>query len=323
MKHSVKASKEPKKLTIAKRISTSFEGEQEALCISLLMSHGVKFTLLKPRKTHTGTENDPEALFFTIQTIHFGDYEVLFNYITDQIIINEEKQISPEKKDRKKYEKRNVISSTNNFLTDLLRHLGYSIKFKKTRSTSIIVKMNRVSSLVGNGICLEDTSSISQLGKMINHKIRDIFDQADIKREEPIFFDYNKLGICFRTFGDRSNDITQYICKIITPDKILLSQTKKENNKIIEKQCNSSISPSLDISSFKTEGNKEEIIKNENISVVSFDSQEISFNNNYTFTNEVVDVITFIPYNNWQVSFEPFENNTTQQLPTLSSVGLI
>ncbi|BFU24554.1 hypothetical protein EHI8A_045260 [Entamoeba histolytica HM-1:IMSS-B] len=323
MKHSVKASKEPKKLTLAKRISASFEGEQEALCIYLLMSHGVKFTLLKPRKTHTGTENDPEALFFTIETIHFGEYEVLFNYITDQIIINEEKQISPEKKDRKKYEKRNVISSTNNFLTDLLIHLGYSINFKKTRSTRIIVKMKRVSSLKGNGINLECTSSISRFGKLINHTIRDIFDQADIKREEPIFFDYNKLGICFRTFSDRLNDVTEYIRMIIPPDKILSSQNKKENNQIIEKQCNSSISPSLDISSFKMEGNKEESIKNENISVVSFDSQEISFNNNSTFTNEVVDIITFIPYNNWQVFFEPFDNTTTQQLPTLSSVGLI
>ncbi|EDR24845.1 hypothetical protein EDI_216340 [Entamoeba dispar SAW760] len=198
-------------------------------------------------------------------------------------------------------------------------HNGVALK----KSTNIIVKMKRVSSLIGNGINLPCPSSVSQFGKLINHKIRDIFDKADIKREQPIVFDNEMLGNYLGIFGDKLNDVTQYILNIITPDKILLSQTKNKSNKILENHCNSPIIHSLDIDTLKTETNKEEIIQNENISFVSFDNQEIFFNNECPINNGSINIITAFPYSNWQIPYTAFINNTTQQLPSLSSSGLI
>ncbi|ELP90762.1 hypothetical protein EIN_026010 [Entamoeba invadens IP1] len=217
--------KEPNKLALAKRISTSFEGEQEALCISLLIRHGVEFTLLKPRKTHTNKETSKDAIFYTISQIHFPSQNVTvdFQEIIAKIVKDSNKAIPDSKKDKSKYEKRNAISATNNFMSEILLRLNYTLTYRKTRGTSIILKMNRINSIVGNGINLT-SKAISDMGRLLNSSFRAVFNTANIKRESPIKFGMEHVMKFFEVSTLLPTQVKEYITNFS------LIEVKEEQN---------------------------------------------------------------------------------------------
>ena len=184
---------------IAKRISMSFEGEQESLSIGLLMRHGIRFVLLKPRKIKVHEKNSIDALFMKIQEIHVGTKKYNFDEIIKKNV-NEGNlipKIETFQKRKVKYQKRNIISATNNFLIDLLKKIGYKIEFKNSRKTSCVLKMNRMFSIYGNNIEIKNNKMISEFGMKINKKLKNIFEKNSLKREMPFEFGYENISEFF------------------------------------------------------------------------------------------------------------------------------
>ncbi|BFU25076.1 hypothetical protein EHI8A_022900 [Entamoeba histolytica HM-1:IMSS-B] len=179
----------------AKRISTSYEGEQECLCMALLMRHGVNFVLLKPRKIKQKNSKSLAALFMTIDEIHIGQQRFKFSELIHNEINEAEKTITSIADSRKtKYRKRNLVSATNNFLYEMLKSIGYNTSLKSTRATHYVIKMKRIKSISGFGVDYQTWKDISLIGQQINQKFRSEFEDLNTKREMPVLFQFHQIS---------------------------------------------------------------------------------------------------------------------------------
>ena len=98
---------------------------------------------------------------------------------------------------RKSYEKRNMITVTNNVLLEMLRMIGYSVITKKSTERSVVMKMEKIISVRGNGIEIKTREEVSDYGIRLNRKWREIFDCSVDKREMPFEFGYEHINDIF------------------------------------------------------------------------------------------------------------------------------
>ena len=192
--------KEQKERAAAAKCKTiSYEAEQESVSIGLLMRHGIRVVLLKPWKSKGKSEKSLKANFLTIDKIIVEGKEFHFSEIIRKEQEEGEKLYSQRgnEKFRKSYEKRNFIGSTNNVLIKMLEVIGYCVVTKKSSERSVVVKMDKLISLRGNGIEINAKEKISDYGIRLNTKWRDIFDCSVDKRESPFEFGYEHINDIF------------------------------------------------------------------------------------------------------------------------------
>ena len=174
----------------AKRKSMSYEGEQELTCIALLIHQGYEFVVLKPRKIRSKENRQIESFFFLINQIKCGETVIdLHQIITSELRMNDgcdENETIVSKKKRMKYVKRNIVSITNNLLSELLMKSGFTVLFKKTRQTEYVLKMNRIKSISGNGFGELTVERISAIGKKMNERLLQLFEENNSKRDDPL-----------------------------------------------------------------------------------------------------------------------------------------
>ena len=208
-----KKQKERERVANAKRKTVSFEGEQESLCLGLLMRHGLRFVLLKPRKLNIGDVNSLNAIFMTIQKIHIGEHMIDFNDLIQNDIDKVDEYLEENemtKSNRNYHLKKNLICSTNNFLSELLLRIGYNIDFNTNNSTkNFIIQLKRIVSISGKGMNLIDKSSVSEMGIQVNKRFKTIFQLNVKKSETPYEFGYEHVNELF----DRS-DNQQLTCEL-------------------------------------------------------------------------------------------------------------
>ena len=125
-------------------------------------------------------------------------------------------------RNRTKYLKRNLVSSTNNFLSELLVRLGYEIKFKRTRMTSTVLKMNRIHSITGHGISLSNQREVSQFGLQVNKKILFLFGVLGEKRDAP-------LDVGYETISD-------IILPAVTDEEYVVKVLIERGGKVLERE---------------------------------------------------------------------------------------
>ena len=172
-----------------KQKSAIYKNEQECCCLGLLLLHGMEFTILKPRKLPK-QDNQYLPSFFEIKEIHLNNKSIPFHKIIEDEILSAESlwkkndDLTTIKK--KKYQHKNLISSTNNYLIQLLRQYNYSIEIKSTRQTKYILKMNRIESIQQNEIGILSSNQISSIGNIIFQKIIEIFQSLSIKGGNPL-----------------------------------------------------------------------------------------------------------------------------------------
>ena len=235
VKKEMKEMKQPKQKKTkveAKRQSMSFDGEQETLSIALLMRHGIQFVLTKPRILKKSENRQIESVFITIHEIIIGKQHILFDQIIkERITEGEEVLIGCCGKQRIKYQKRNLISITNNFLCELLNEMGYLIGYKKNRETHSVVKMNRIVSITGHKIEIESRSKVKEIGFETNKIICDIFIKEASKNTKLKYYTFTSEYIQ-SIFSDSIQNFDKMMNYIIQVGKntLQLNDEKKETN---------------------------------------------------------------------------------------------
>ncbi|KAL7717453.1 Uncharacterized protein QTN25_005261 [Entamoeba marina] len=162
------------KFTQAKRISVSFEGEQETVLMAILCQYGISFTIQCPRK------RSDTCQFVDIKniTIENQTYD-LVSYI-EHMIVESGKQIDQSEKNYMKYNKRNHIAATNNFA------------FKNSKDAEVTLKMKRINvlSVGSNTITGED---ISAFGMALNTELKNYVKGN--KRDTPVIISAMQLPL--------------------------------------------------------------------------------------------------------------------------------
>ena len=177
-----------------KRQSEQFKGIQELCCMSLLLRHGIEFVLLKPRKITTKNEvGRVESYFYLIKEIVLKDKVISFEKLVNQEVDEYQKQYDylPDSshKQKIKIRKRNVVSITNNLLSDLLIQLGYNVEFSSSRKADLVVKMNRIQSISHKEIGEISKEKMMEIGSDINKKLLLSFNLLSLKRDDPLRID--------------------------------------------------------------------------------------------------------------------------------------
>ena len=197
----------------ARRQSLSYEGEQELCCIALIMSHGISFELLMPRKMKLNKERAIQSFFFTINQIIIGNDVFPFN----SLIQNESVELKTDDHSSQwipkkiiKERRRNLISMTNNFLSDLLVTIGYQIEFRNTRMTEKIVKMQRIETIRGS-VGTINREEISQIGNQVNDILLERLSREGIKAGYPFRISQQEIGNIFSPSVDKSQLVLQSI----------------------------------------------------------------------------------------------------------------
>ncbi|KAL7719696.1 Uncharacterized protein QTN25_003391 [Entamoeba marina] len=174
------------KFTQAKRISVSFEGEQETVLMAILCQYGISFTIQCPRK------RSDTCQFVDIKniTIENQTYD-LVSYI-EHMIVESGKQIDQSEKNYMKYNKRNHIAATNNLLIDLVELLGWRVHLKNSKDAEVTLKMKRINvlSIGSNTITGED---ISAFGMALNTELKNYVKGN--KRDTPVIISAMQLPI--------------------------------------------------------------------------------------------------------------------------------
>ena len=220
----------------AKRQSISFEVEQESMLIALLARHGVKFVLLKPRKLKSTATIYLDALFVKIKQIIIGNQKFEFDQLIKEEMLAGDRIIDENETSQKrsKYTKRNLVSCTNNFLSELLSKIGYELRFKKSRMTSNVLKMNRLASIHGNGIQFRTLQEMKNVGIAVNKMIKNRFISIDIKRDTPLEFCYDDFKEFVSQHIPHDSILQNYIvsrCKFTPEEEQKYSSQVCENDK--------------------------------------------------------------------------------------------
>ncbi|ELP86457.1 hypothetical protein EIN_032080 [Entamoeba invadens IP1] len=160
----------------AKRISVSYEAEQETVLMALLLKVGVEsFTLMCPRKRSDNSQFlDILGISILGQQLNFQDY-------IEHLILASGKSIAKTSKNGVKYDKRNHNAATNNTLVALLEKAGFNIVFKNTKDSNVTLKMNRVN-VISFGNLVLSWDVITSVGSKMNMKIKQIAQGS--KKEE-------------------------------------------------------------------------------------------------------------------------------------------
>ena len=140
-----------------------------------------------------------KANFLTIDKIIVEGKEFRFSEIIRKEQEEGEKLYSQRgnEKFRKLYEKRNMITVTNNVLLEMLEVIGYDIYSKISTERNVVMKMEKMISVRGNGIEIKSREEISEYGIRLNSKWREIFDCSVDKREMPFEFGFEHINDIF------------------------------------------------------------------------------------------------------------------------------
>ena len=174
-----------KKSTQAKRVSVSFESQQETAIMSLLAYFGVKFCVSPPRKSCSNCQ------FFDIETIEINNHTFDFKAFIEHYIVANNKQLSPTAAHYGKYQKRNMTAATNNVLTDMLKSIGWKISFKNSKEATITLKMERINVLSFGGVVING-EDIALFGEKLNMGLKGVVSQ---KRDAPLVIGKEELPI--------------------------------------------------------------------------------------------------------------------------------
>lgn len=174
-----------KKSTQAKRISVSFESQQETAIMALLAYHGIKFVVVPPRKSCSNCQ------FIDIKTIVIENQSFDFQSFIEHYIVANNKELSKDTPHFNKYQKRNLTAATNNVLTDMLKVLGWKISFKNSKEATITLKMERINVLSFGGIVING-EDIACFGEKLNKELKGVVSQ---KRDAPLMIGKNELLI--------------------------------------------------------------------------------------------------------------------------------
>ena len=175
------------------------------------MRHGIRFVLLKPRKLNINESNSLDALFMRIQEIHFGNQIVPFEDIIKDDMNSAEKTLPTygiTENNRNYYQKKNIVSATNNFLSQLLIKIGYDVVFNVPSTNKSMIQMQRIFAISGKGIKIPDKISVSEIGIKINKHFKTIFSTNVKKREHPFEFGFEHISDFF-TESDNQTSLSQ------------------------------------------------------------------------------------------------------------------
>lgn len=178
--------KQTKNSTVAKRISVSFESQQETAIMALLAYFGVKFGVNAPRKS---CEN---CQFFDIEIVEINGTQFDFKAFIEHYIVANNKQLSPETAHYGKYQKRNMTAATNNILIEMLRAIGWKISFKNSKEAKITVKMERINVLSFGGVVING-EDIALFGEQLNMGLKSVVSLK--KSDAPLMIGNEELPI--------------------------------------------------------------------------------------------------------------------------------
>ena len=130
-----------KKSTQAKRVSVSYESQQETTIMSILALYGIKFVVSPPRKSCASCQ------FIDIKEVVINGVHYDFENFIEHYIVAHNKTLCKDTPHFNKYQKRNQTAATNNVLTDMLKALGWKISFKNSKEATITLKMERINVL--------------------------------------------------------------------------------------------------------------------------------------------------------------------------------
>lgn len=159
-----------KKSTEAKRVSVSYESQQETMIMSLLALYGIKFVVLPPRKSCTSCQ------FIDIKEVIINGVHYDFEMFVQMYIVSHGKTLAQDTPHFNKYQKRNQTAATNNILTDMLKELGWKISFKNSKEATITLKMERINVLSYNGIVING-DDIAAYGEQLNKQLKSVVSQ--------------------------------------------------------------------------------------------------------------------------------------------------
>ncbi|EDR29800.1 hypothetical protein EDI_061550 [Entamoeba dispar SAW760] len=151
--------------TEAKRISVSFEAEQETTLMALLSQYGIKFIIQSPRKSSDTCQfMDIREVIIDEETYNFAEY-------IEHLIYTSGKSVDESKIHYTKYNKRNHTAATNNSLICMLEQLGWKIVLKNTKSSSVTLKMSRIS-VLSLGAVVISGEDIARIGGLLNKGLK-------------------------------------------------------------------------------------------------------------------------------------------------------
>ncbi|BFU19339.1 hypothetical protein EHI8A_034090 [Entamoeba histolytica HM-1:IMSS-B] len=153
--------------TEAKRISVSFEAEQETTLMALLTQYGIKFIIQSPRKSSDTCQfMDIKEVIIDEEIYNFAEY-------IEHLIYTSGKTVDESKSHYTKYNKRNHTAATNNSLICMLEQLGWKIVLKNTKNSSVTLKMSRISVLSLGAIVISG-EDIARIGGLLNKELKSV-----------------------------------------------------------------------------------------------------------------------------------------------------
>ena len=170
-----RAESQRKTLNELKKISMSFEGEQECAMLCILFSEGYTIEFSVPRKSC-----DTCQFLDIIKLTDKSNKTIVMKDKVNEMVIQEGKQVDMTSEHHVKYERRNNVSGTTNYLIELIQHLGYETKEKGTKGAEITIKMKKLKNIKSNRIDW-DSEKISEIGGQMNQRIKSFF--VNKKRE--------------------------------------------------------------------------------------------------------------------------------------------
>ncbi|ELP93314.1 hypothetical protein EIN_056990 [Entamoeba invadens IP1] len=157
-----------KPLTEAKRISMSFEGQQQSALLCLLYHEGYNIQFSVPRKSSEICQ------FLDVTKIWKGNEVIDLVEEVKVLVSAGSKDVNPESKHHVKYERRNMMAATVNFIIGMLTKLGVVFKEKGTKGSTITLKMKKIKSIKFNNIEW-DSERIADIGEIFNARIKEYF----------------------------------------------------------------------------------------------------------------------------------------------------
>ncbi|EDR26791.1 hypothetical protein EDI_252560 [Entamoeba dispar SAW760] len=157
-----------KPLTEAKRLSMSFEAEQECALICLLIYEGFNMQFSVPRKSSEICQ------FLDLVRIYGKNINIDMKEEIKRIVAKNLKGVNPESKHHVKYERRNTMAATINFLLELLQKMGCEYKEKGTKGSNITLKMKKIKHLKYRSVNW-DSEKIATIGDIVNRRIKQFF----------------------------------------------------------------------------------------------------------------------------------------------------
>ncbi|KAL7716810.1 TATA-binding protein-associated phosphoprotein [Entamoeba marina] len=237
-----------KPLTEAKRISMSFEGQQQCALLCILFKEGYSMKFSVPRKSSEICQ------FLDLISLNKGSEFIDIQQKIKEIVSGESKVVNPSCQHHVKYERRNTMAATVNFLITMIEGFGGTFIFKGTKGSNITLKMKKIKK-INYGTLQWDMQKICEVGDSLNARIKKFFKGQ--KRQ---------------TLVDISCNQIQFL-DLFDQDYLNPSAFQKTVNSTVS---NPSLNPSFDQSALSTlvDTPMTNLIDNKNTNVTDEETQE-------------------------------------------------